>query len=178
MNEAKFLLIPVGEVEAEVLAHICLGLQDAYDHECILGSALPKPEDAFNSHRGQYSANEILQRLRAGNAKRVLGVVDLDLYVPDLNFVFGLADPYGRRAVIAIPRLRQEYYGLPEDRGVFQERVLKEAVHELGHTYGLGHCHNHRCVMAFSNSLADTDYKAHTFCQKCQDNLASWPGLS
>ncbi len=82
--------------------------------------------------------------------------------------VFGLADQASRRAIIALPRLRQTYYGLSEDTKLFQQRVLKEAVHELGHVFGLSHCTDRRCVMAFSNSLADTDFKSHEFCSKCR----------
>lgn len=119
------------------------------------------------ARRGQYSAERILQRLEVRATGRTLGVVDRDLYVPDLNFVFGLADTIGRRAVVALPRLRQRFYGLADDEALFHERAAKEAVHELGHTYGLGHCRNRRCVMAFSNSLGDTDRKERRFCATC-----------
>jgi archaemetzincin len=166
--EAGIRVVPVGEVESQVLEHIRSALQEAFIRECRLGEGLPKPEYAYNPRRGQYSANEILQRLRLDGANRVLGVVDLDLYVPELNFVFGLADPFGGGAAIALSRLRQEFYGLPKDRILFLQRVVKEAVHELGHTYQLNHCADRRCVMAFSNSLADTDYKSPVFCEKCQ----------
>ena len=62
---------------------------------------------------------------------------------------------------IALPResWNQEFYGLPRDENLFRERALTEAVHELGHTYGLGHCPVSTCVMHFSNSLHDTDLK-------------------
>ncbi|MFQ6039016.1 MAG: archemetzincin, partial [Candidatus Aminicenantales bacterium] len=64
-------------------------------------------------------------------------------------------------------RLRQEFYRLPEDRTLFLARCVKEAVHELGHAFGLRHCPNPRCVMHFSNSLLDTDKKTASFCQRC-----------
>ena len=50
-------------------------------------------------------------------------------------------------------------------------KQVKEAVHELGHTRGLGHCADPRCVMAFSNSLADTDRKGKEFCARCTYKL-------
>jgi archaemetzincin len=99
--------------------------------------------------------------------ERVLGVVDVDLYATDLNFVFGEADPKEGVAVISLARLRQEFYDLPPNQALFQERTLKEAIHELGHTYGLGHCPDSTCVMHFSNSLEDTDKKSWRFCNKC-----------
>lgn len=169
--ETEIRIIPMGEVEAGVLEHICTALKGTFIRECRLGEGLPKPDFAFNPHRGQYSAEEILRYLQINRAERVLGVVDLDLYVPHLNFVFGLADQSGRRAIIALLRMHQNFYGLPEDPGRFHQRSIKEAVYELGHTYGLRHCSDRRCVMAFSNSLADTDYKGQVFCQNCQSQL-------
>ncbi len=168
---ATILILPVGEVEADLLAELCSALRVVFHQACSLGQPLPFPGYAYSPHRGQYDAHEILRRLPRGEADRVLGVVDLDLYVPELNFVFGLANPLGRQAVIALKRLRQEFYRLPADRELFRQRTVKEAVHELGHTFGLSHCRNRRCVMAFSNSLVDTDLKGQSFCSQCQGKL-------
>jgi archaemetzincin len=167
----EILLVPVGEVEAKVLTYLCAALTEAFGRPCRVDDTLPVPKDAFNPRRRQYSADAILQRVRTGQVERGLGVVDLDLYVPQLNFVFGLADRGGRRAVIALPRLREGFYGAADDEALFLGRTVKEAVHELGHTYGLSHCRDPRCVMAFSNSLADTDYKGQTFCPRCGRQL-------
>lgn len=168
---ADILILPVGEVEAGILAHLCAALSETFGQPCRLGPPLPVLDEALNPRRQQYSAGAILAQLRPGQADRILGVVDLDLYVPELNFIFGLADSAGRRAVIALPRLRERFYGRPDDEALFLARAVKEAVHELGHTYGLGHCADRRCVMAFSNSLADTDYKGRTFCPRHQQQL-------
>jgi len=109
-----------------------------------------------------------LKGVDRGIGDRVLGVVDFDLYVPSLHFVFGEADLENRVAIISLCRLKPEYYGLSEDRDRFKERVLKEGMHELGHTYGLGHCPNPLCVMHFSNSLLDTDIKKASLCPQCE----------
>ena len=102
---------------------------------------------------------------------KCLGIVDVDLYAPGLNFVFGEADISSGVAIISLHRLRQERYGLPKDERLFQDRAIKEAVHELGHTFYLSHCKDVKCVMHFSNSLADTDIKGASFCHKCQQRL-------
>lgn len=167
----KIAMVAMGEVEAQLLVHVCAAVREAFDRSCYVGEVLATPASAFNSRRAQYSAETILEQLHSGPAERILGVVDLDLYVPQLNFVFGLADRVGRRAVIALPRLRERFYGGRDDEALFRARVVKEAVHELGHTYGLGHCSNRRCVMTFSNSLADTDYKGQEFCPRCRQQL-------
>ena len=80
-----------------------------------------------------------------------------DVYSDKLNFVFGEAYLDGRICAIYLPRLRQEFYGLKSDKSLFYQRLVKEAVHELGHAFGLSHCENIKCVMHFSNSLSDTD---------------------
>jgi len=98
--------------------------------------------------------------------EKIWGIIDDDLYVPKLNFVFGEAGQ--RVAIISLTRLRNEFYNLPKDQTLFRKRVLTEGVHELGHTYGLVHCRNPHCVMFFSNSLIDTDVKGPDFCRKCK----------
>ena len=101
----------------------------------------------------------------------MLGIVDVDLYMPELNFVFGEADVTHGVSVISLVRLRQEYYGLPKNEKLFLERALKEAVHKLVHTYRLGHCGDTGCIMHFSNSLRDTDIKGPDFCPRCKLKL-------
>jgi archaemetzincin len=124
------------------------------------------PFDAFDSRRGQFLADTLLETTRQAASGRVLGVVDVDLYTEGLNFVFGMADHPGRAAVIALTRL-----GLDAKESLYHERMLKEAVHELGHTFGLAHCRWPHCVMHFSNSLADTDQKSSDYCADCLAKL-------
>lgn len=135
-----------------------------------MGDSIALPRESWNQRRGQHLASLLLAELpslpRLGD--RALGVVDVDLFAPGLNFVFGEADITGKRALISLQRLRQAFYGLPQDENLFRERAFKEAVHELGHTYGLGHCTDFTCVMHFSNSLRDTDLKGWNFCPICQ----------
>lgn len=173
MKKAIYLM-PVGAVEEGLLEAIAEAVERTFDRPCRVGEGLVEPTYAYDRRRKQYRVGEILLRLRrldAPRAYRLLGLVDGDCYTPGLNFVFGQAMAGGRDAVVALPRLRQEFYGLPEDESLFQERAIKEAVHELGHTYGLGHCPNPRCVMYFSNSLADTDIKGAAFCERCRGEL-------
>jgi archaemetzincin len=103
---------------------------------------------------------------------KIISICDRDAYSGNLNFVFGEASSLGGQvATIYLPRLRPEFYGLESNEQIFNDRIVKEAIHELGHDFGLIHCNNKRCVMHFSNSLSDTDYKSRTFCENCKNKL-------
>ena len=135
------------------------------------GPSLPLPRRGYDPLRGQYRAFELLQeacRLKEHPDSIVLGITDRDIYESSLNFVFGLASSSMRCAVISTARLSNSFYGLSEESSLFFRRVVTEAVHEIGHTLGLGHCPTPHCVMHFSNSLADTDMKGYEFCEECR----------
>ena len=135
----------------------------------VFGQNLPLPSHAFNTLRKQYLASAFLEELLLYKQRPkdiLLGVTGVDLFEPNLNFVFGVAVPYGV-AVISTVRLHNEFYGLSKDKKLYLKRVATEAIHEIGHTLGLGHCPDPHCVMHFSNSLADTDKKGYRFCPKC-----------
>jgi archaemetzincin len=127
-------------------------------------------EFAYNPVRGQYHSTEILKRLLQdphAESWRILGVTDVDLYIPILTFVFGEAQLGDTGALVSTHRLRPEFYGMPQDPGLIQERLLKEALHELGHTFGLQHCPNYLCVMSASHSVERIDLKQADFCMAC-----------
>ncbi len=132
------------------------------------------PPHAYDKARGQYNSTLLLGYLavsKPGGYAKYLGVTEADLYARGLNFVFGEAILNGQYAVVSLHRLRPEFYGNPPDRRLFEARVLKEAIHELGHTFGLTHCEKPECVMHFSNSIIDTDVKKAQPCLNCQVKL-------
>jgi archaemetzincin len=170
-DKPAVVLIPIGDVAANLLHSLVAPLGATFGLPCQVSTSIPIPPAAYDRQRGQYVGSHILSalaRVDLLHAERALGVVDADCYAPGLNFIFGQADIHDRDCFIALPRLRQSFYGLAEDEPLFRERVLKEAVHELGHTYGLRHCRDSRCVMHFSNSLHDTDVKGAGFCPRCR----------
>jgi len=172
----KIYLVPIGSIEHSVLEALDTELEKIFNCRVGQHEKMALPEDAFDARRNQYFCPLIMNTLRSfielgHKDDKVLGIADVDLYVHGLNFVFGQAELGGHFAVISLTRLRQSYYGLAEDTKIFQERTIKEAVHELGHVYGLEHCPDSICVMHFSNSLEDTDRKKTTFCSRCQEIL-------
>lgn len=173
IHNMSILLVPVGEIDKKVMERLQVDLGKVFERKVEVGQGMLHPDYAYNKKRNQYLSTAILKTLMEQKEytayDRMLGMVDQDLYVPELNFVFGEA---GQKAsVISLTRLRQEFYHLPQDENLFYRRALTEAVHELGHTYGLGHCRNSHCVMFFSNSLMDTDRKGPDFCLECKSKL-------
>lgn len=172
----RIAILSVGPVNVEVQKRLGRSLSGAFpDTEAVLlRDALTLPLEAHDPRRGQYQASKVLSRIQAYprtlGVDRVLGVTDVDLYVPGLNFVFGVAGPHGA-AIISLFRLRPEFYGEPSNQELFLERAAKEAVHEIGHTLSLGHCENPECVMFFSNSILDTDRKMLGFCGQCKAKI-------
>ena len=133
------------------------------------------PIGAFNWSRKQYSAEEVNRRVYnaykgfTDEGVMIVSIVEGDGYVDGLNFVFGLATPQFRVASVYTARLK--------DREKYVERLVKEIVHEIGHLLGLGHCSSDRCVMKFSNSIVEVDYKSEQFCNSCKARLRGlrWP---
>jgi archaemetzincin len=164
VNQPGFtlFLVPVGDEDSIVMEHLMRELR-ALGATTYLEEQVPAPEDAYNRRRDQYLARSFLRLLGAFPGDRTLGVTDRDLYMSGLRFVFGQAEAPGRAAVISLNRL---HLGVSEDE--YLERCVKEAVHELGHTFGLRHCYSPGCVMYFSESLMDTDVKGRHFCKACQ----------
>ena len=173
----SLLLVPIfcGD-RSGLIAPLAAELADVFHLEVEVRRPSFDPELAFDATRGQYDSRVLLARLLeepAGGAVRVLGVTNVDLFIPVLTFVFGEAQLGGRAALVSAYRLDNRLYGLPANPHLLFERLSKEAVHELGHTFGLVHCLDGRCVMAASTYAEDIDLKGDRFCDRCQALLAA-----
>jgi archaemetzincin len=167
-------LLPIGNADPGVLEALRAGLAREWHTRCDVLPRKLDPEFAFHPERQQYHSTEILARMRGCvelGCWRLLGVTSVDLYIPILTFVFGEAQLGNACAVVSLHRLRQEFYGLSADAGLLERRLLKEAMHELGHTLELSHCEDYRCVMAASHAVEWIDLKESAFCAECNARI-------
>ena len=156
-------IVPVGDTSVADVAPLVPMLREAFGADVVTAPAVPLPEESYDQRRGQYASSVVLDALanaRRPQWERLVGVASVDLYTPELNFVFGEADRLRAVAVFSLWRLRADEAA----EGLVQRRAATEAIHELGHTYGLGHCRDARCVMWFSNTLAESGRKGSRFC--------------
>ena len=165
-------LLPVGKISSELIEEIANFIQERITVDVKIKDKLTLGVK-MDETRGQYNAIHILEiLLNFFEPDKLLGVCDVDIFVPGMNFVFGVVNGIGGEVgIVSITRLRQEFYGLPEDLEIFKSRVRKEVLHELGHLIGLSHCPDPSCVMHFSNSLMDTDYKKDKLCDICNEKI-------
>ena len=177
MNHMKIIIQPSDKLDSDILNLLVESISKEFINSKVAINPLLKVDihDFISKHRNQLRSSDFLlwtlEKLKPSNEIKILVICDIDAYSGDLNFVFGEAYKGGRVAAIYLQRLRQEFYSLESNKSLFHERIVKEAIHELGHTFGLVHCANKSCVMHFSNSLYDTDIKENKFCLYCKNKL-------
>jgi len=167
---ARICLVGVGSVAPGIIAALGSSIREILAcHTSPLDSTLD-PAFAFDPQRQQYWSTPLLERLeemRPDDADHILGIAEVDLFIPILTFVFGEALLSRPPALISLNRLRPAFYGLPPDPELTLERARREAVHELGHTCGLVHCQDYTCVMHVSRVADEIDLKGPGFCPTC-----------
>lgn len=142
---------------------------------CIL-PPMENPRFAYDERRAQYECKALLEKLKSRcpqGALGILGVTQVDLFLPVLKYVFGLSELGGRAAIISTHRLRPEFYDQGENPQLLLERLEKTAVHEVGHLVGLTHCRDPHCVMHASTIVEHTDFKLPSLCPTCVE-LLNW----
>ena len=159
----------IGDVLDDDLSAIQRSLEQRIGLRTTNLDSLPDPEFAWDPRRRQYSSTEIIRQMvaHAPREGKLLGITERDLFIPMLTFVFGQAQLNGQLALVSLARLRQGFYGLPEDRPVFLERAVKEIAHEVGHAFGLVHCPDRNCPMSLSTDIRQVDAKGAQYCAAC-----------
>ena len=166
-------------LNASVLAAVDLmtivrPVTDVFGHPAELEPASLNVAMAYDNTRRQYNSTALLAQIlkrRGTSGGKSITVVDVDLYIPVLTFVFGEAQFSGEAAIVSTHRLRNQFYGMPRNDGLLVGRLSKEIIHELGHTFGLYHCRQFECVMRSSTYVEEIDLKHAVPCPACQDMI-------
>lgn len=164
----------MGSIRDSLCSDLISKLSDTLQLPIELEHDSDYPNSAFEPKRNQYYARKIIETLLHDlpkDCEKMICVTDVDLCTPVLTFVYGEAQLDGKVAVVSTNRLRQEFYGMPENGQLLLERLVKECLHELGHCFGLVHCSSKYCVMYFSSNILNIDNKQSRYCVKCQKFL-------
>jgi archaemetzincin len=172
---SRLLLSPLTALDRGLIPAVAEGLEAALPLTVELATLPVDQEDVWDEERGQYHSTFLLDLLVAagglGNGDRILGITEGDLFIPILTFVFGEAQVGGPGAIFSVARLRPTFYGLGDDPGLLIDRAVKEALHEVGHTFGLLHCRHPECAMRASTNAGEVDLKPASLCKDCRQLL-------
>ncbi len=166
--------IGAAPMDVELVERVRQALETAFTMPTELRALNGPPADCLDPRRGQHSSTRILRWIlttRPPDVTKVLGITDVDLFIPVLTFVFGEAQMDGPAALVSTARLRLTYDERTAPPPLVEARLVKECLHELGHTFGLVHCPEEACVMSRSNSVLDVDRKRSAFCRDCRVRL-------
>jgi archaemetzincin len=160
-----------GNVPAFLIANAQAAIEGTFGLRLFGPPEAIDPAAAYDAKRNQYDSTLLLRQIiasRPRGAFRVLGLTDLDLFIPMLSFVFGQAQVGGPGAIVSSARLAQEFYGLPAEPEILAGRFRKEILHELGHTLSLVHCPDSSCIMSLAIGIRQVDSKSGKFCSSCR----------
>ncbi len=169
-SEHSILISPVGELDTELIEALAEEIKQVFGVSTNTRSVLQDLSFALDQNRRQYHSTLILDRLAADippHAFRVLAVAQVDLFIPILTHVYGEAQLGGTACIISTFRLNEGRSGMNIPKK-YIDRIVKEAIHELGHTFNLRHCPEHTCIMHYCRNEEDVDRKSDQLCRYCK----------
>jgi archaemetzincin len=167
-------ILPIETSTTSWIEPLSAGIRNAFSMQIKIIHRKIDLKKTFDPVREQYNSSQILLQIinkPPADAVKILVVVEIDLFIPILTFVFGEAQLSGIGAVVSLHRLDNKFYGLPENSELLSRRIVKESIHELGHTFGLLHCMRPGCVMNSSTYAEDVDQKSTELCMHCRQEL-------
>lgn len=181
MTTENITLISFGYFEEDLLETVARELEREFSIPVKTRLGHLDLSEFYDLTRKQYDGNRLLSELDSrfsDETSKTLGLFNVDLFIPILTYIFGQAFLQGKCGIASGYRLSNERYGLKPDNKLFIERVKKEVIHELGHTFGLIHCQNPSCVMRSSTYVEDIDQKEQSLCLSCREKLKNQVAIS
>jgi archaemetzincin len=180
MNLENITLISFGYFEQELLEMVVEDVEREFSLPVKTREGHLDLSEFYDPARRQYDGNRLIHEIEArftNDTEKTLGLFNVDLFIPILTYIFGQAFLGGRSGIASIYRLSNERYGIKADEKVFVDRIRKEVIHELGHTFGLIHCRNTACVMRSSTYVEDIDQKGAELCSECRAALMNFASV-
>ncbi len=168
--KAKIVVVPLGEVDFMLVNRLATNIGPVFGRSVDILKGMKIPEEAYNVIRNQYYASILLaklERVKANPREYVLGVCEEDIYLPDEASILGHSDAILGTAIVSLMKIRQEFYGLPEDEMKVYDRLFKQSVHHIAHLFKVSSCRNSKCVNYYSQEMFDIDNKGEKFCDIC-----------
>ena len=169
-------LAPLGEVPDAALDGVAAYIRTHLNLQARILAPFQNPTYAYDEKRGQYNAAIILKAFKSmpfdEGLDKVIGLMNVDLFIPIFTHVLGEANEGGRYALASLYRLGKTTDRVPASADQIIERLVKVAIHELGHLFNMAHCLNKHCLMHYSGNLADLDATSLTFCDYCSEFVA------
>lgn len=176
MDLQNITLISFGYFEEDFLKKIADSVKHEYHLSVIIKEGHLDLSEFYDPGRRQYNGTKLLKEVdysMSTDNNKTLGLFSVDLFIPILTYIFGQAILNGRTGIASLYRLSNERYGMNTDDKFILDRFKKEIIHELGHTFGLMHCHIPTCVMRSSTYVEDIDQKNSNLCSKCRSEISS-----
>ena len=165
----KILISPIGDFDSDLFDDIRLRIHAVYGYECDVAPLLNDLSFAYHAARDQYHSTLVLSKLDLSAPKnylKILALTHVDLFIPILTYVFGEAQLDGRACLVSTFRLNEDNISLNPDK-TFRDRIVKESIHEIGHTFNLKHCKNNDCIMNYCRSVKEVDVRKDNLCRYC-----------
>jgi len=174
MDQRPVTILPFGYFEKNFLEEIAEAVKHEYLIPVIIKETHFDLSEFFDPGRRQYDGNKLLKAvdiLSTPDSLKTIGLFNVDLFIPILTYIFGQAYLGGPSGIASLYRLSNERYGIETGDNFVLSRIKKEVIHELGHTFGLIHCHVPTCVMRSSTYVEDIDQKEQSLCINCRRNI-------
>jgi archaemetzincin len=168
----SIILILFSDIDSHLIEVLKENLSSTFRRSVEVRYKIRKLDSAYDASRNQYISPRLLSRLKRikrDPTDKILGITDVDLYSPDYDFVYGEADINSGVATLSVFRLSQAHNTIDID--TFEDRAVREAIHEMGHLFGLGHCRNPRCVMTTCTCVEEVDRAGSKFCITCNKEM-------
>ena len=170
----KIILVILSQIDFRYIELLSQSLEKTFCRRIEVKDGFTSLNYAYDKARKQYRSPLLLshlRRLKKEPGDKIMAITDVDLYSPGYDFVYGEADIHAGVATLSINRLLTEDGDTSPDLSLAAERIIREATHEIGHLFGLGHCQNKTCVMRTCTCLSKVDEARGRLCSGCHKKL-------